>query len=74
MKYRRKKTGEAALFAEIWSVRPHYCTHCGDWLGHEMRAWFFSHIKSKGAYPELRLEPDNIQLLCRRCHDRYDNG
>lgn len=69
-----KKTGEAAMFNDIWNQRPHYCEHCNIHLGDSPRAHFFSHIKSKGAHPEARLDPDNIQLLCFVCHQVYDNG
>jgi len=71
---KRKKTGEAALFAHIWQERPHYCLDCSKWLGDQMRTFFFSHNKSKGAYPELRLEPTNISLRCMQCHHEYDSG
>lgn len=71
---KRKKTGEAALFAEIWEERPRYCQDCGKWLGNQMRTFFFSHNKSKGAHPELRLQEDNITLRCFKCHDLFDNG
>lgn len=71
---RRKKTGEAALFHRLWQERPHYCAHCGKHLEDPPRSFYFSHVKGKGAHPELRLDPDNIQLLCFRCHDKYDNG
>jgi 5-methylcytosine-specific restriction endonuclease McrA len=71
---KREATGEAALFKAIWFSRPHYCTNCNEFLGHEAKSWFFSHIKSKGAYPELRLDPANIQLLCLTCHNLYDQG
>lgn len=30
--------------------------------------YFFDHIISKGARPDLKLDPDNIQLLCVDCH------
>jgi 5-methylcytosine-specific restriction endonuclease McrA len=74
MKRNRSPTGEAKLFYEIWSKRPHYCVNCKAYLGNEPRAHYFSHIKSKGAYPELRLDPNNIQLLCIQCHTLYDSG
>lgn len=69
-----RKTGERELFLKIWNERPHYCVKCGKWLGDEPRPVFFSHIKSKGAHPELRLDPDNIELLCSECHHIYEFG
>ena len=60
----RKVTGEWCMFVEIWNERPHYCVNkdCGRFLGEEPLAIFFSHRKSKGAYPALRLEKSNIDL------------
>lgn len=70
----KRHTGEKGLFLKIWSQRPHYCVKCGKWLGDEPKAVFFSHIKSKGAHPELRLDPNNIELLCSDCHYRHEFG
>ena len=74
MKRNRSPTGEAKLFKEIWSKRPHFCVNCNAFLGSEPRTYFFSHIKGKGAHPELRLVESNIQLLCLVCHNLYDQG
>lgn len=65
-----KVTGEREMFFEIWEERPHYCTNpdCRMFLGHEPKVQFFSHIKPKSVYPELRLEKTNIRLLCFDCH------
>lgn len=67
-------TGERELFLKIWNQRLHICNKCGKLLGDEPKPVFFSHIKSKGAHPELRLDPDNIELLCEDCHHRYEFG
>lgn len=72
MKRKRKNTGEAQLFYEIWQERPHICINCKAHLGNDARTWHFSHIKPKGKYPELRLDKNNIQLLCYDCHYAYD--
>lgn len=72
--HRRKPTGEAAMFLEIWSQRPHVCVNCREGLGKEPRTFYFSHIIPKGRRPDLRLNPDNIQLLCFECHRAYDQG
>jgi DNA-directed RNA polymerase subunit RPC12/RpoP len=69
-----KTTGEKDLFIEIWAERPHHCVNCKKNLGTEPRTFFFSHIKSKGAHPEKRLDKTNIQLLCLQCHQAYDHG
>lgn len=70
----KKKTGERELFIEIWNERYHICTNCGINLGNEPKVGFFSHIKPKSIYPELRLDKNNIQLLCLTCHTAYDHG
>lgn len=68
----KKITGERDLFLEIWVERPHYCVKCGKHLGRDPRSFYFSHIKSKGSHPELRLDKNNIELLCRECHQKYE--
>jgi len=70
----RKSTGERDLFVEIWNERPHYCENCKESLGGEPKVHYFSHIKSKGAYPSLRLVKSNIELLCLQCHQLWDFG
>jgi 5-methylcytosine-specific restriction endonuclease McrA len=72
--YRKKPTGERDMFIEIWDSRPHICTNCGDPLGNEPKVHFFSHIKPKGKYPELRLKKSNIKILCIECHRNLDFG
>lgn len=74
LKKKFKATGEKEVFAEIWSERPHVCVNCKEHLGNEAKAWFFAHIKSKKKFPELRLDKNNIQLLCLKCHHEFDNG
>ena len=74
IKYKRKKTGEKDLFLEIWNERPHTCTYCTKNLGTDPKPIYFSHIKSKGACPELRLDKNNIELVCEDCHYIYEFG
>lgn len=68
----KKPTGEKALFQALWSIREHTCENCLEPLGNEACAQFFSHIQGKGAHAELRLDPKNIQILCRDCHYAFD--
>lgn len=72
IKKKRKTTGEKKLFLEIWEERPHFCVKCGLFLGSEPKVFYFSHIKSKGAHPELRLDKKNIELLCYDCHYAWE--
>lgn len=73
-KYKRKTTGERELFLSIWLKRPHKCENCCTYLGEEPKTFYFSHIKSKGAYPELRLVEENIEILCLNCHQAWENN
>lgn len=70
----KKATGELKLFKEIWAEREHKCVKCGKDLGVVLKPQYFSHIKSKGAFPELRLDKTNIELLCCDCHHQYEFG
>lgn len=70
----KKPSGELELFKEIWAERPHKCVKCGKDLGDELKPVYFSHKKSKGAFPELRLDKTNIELLCFNCHHKYEFG
>lgn len=73
IKRKRKITGEAKMFYEIWQERPHVCENCKIHLGNDARTWNFSHTKPKSIYPELRLDKNNIQLLCYECHYAKDH-
>lgn len=61
-----------SLFMEIWEERPHICVKCGKHLGDEPKAIFFSHIRSRGARPDLKMDKNNIELLCSACHRLYE--
>lgn len=63
---------EKELFKEIWEERPHICVDCWKVLK-EAKAHNFAHIKSKWKYPELRLDKNNIQIKCFRCHFKQDH-
>lgn len=63
-----KTTGELGLFMQIWDERPHYCEITKKFLGDDFSVSFFSHILTKGAYPEARLDPENILLVSNEMH------
>lgn len=67
---KRKKTGEAAMFFEIWNERGHYCQRCGTPLPGPPRSYYFHHRKTKGAHPKMRLDKNNIELVCLDCHPK----
>jgi len=65
-----KKPGEKEVFRKIWETRPHVCEDCGAFI-REAKAINFSHIIPKSRRPDLRLDPDNIRLLCAPCHTSH---
>lgn len=76
----RKPTGERQVHFEIWKEREHICVNCkcdlDRFVDEETGDPFpmlFSHIRSKGARPDLRLDKDNFDLLCPECHFAYEH-
>lgn len=51
------------LYREIWAEREHSCVHCGQAILYPI-VHNFSHIRSKGARPDLKFVKDNIEILC----------
>jgi hypothetical protein len=63
----KKVTGELELFKEIWNERIHKSEISGLPLSlFDVKC--FHHILTKQAYPEHRLDKDNIILLTRSEH------
>ncbi len=72
---KRKKTGELELFKEIWSEKKKwFCQNCDKPLGSQMSVGFMSHIIPKGKAPELRLDRNNIKVICYPCHQIWEFG
>lgn len=70
--YKRKNTGEKQLFLQIWNERKHICENCGVNLGEIPKSFMFAHIKAKSIEPGMRLDKNNIRLLCWDCHYSLD--
>ena len=51
------------LYREIWDEREPRCVNCGVWIASPV-VHNFSHIRSKGARPDLKFDKDNIEILC----------
>lgn len=64
---------ELDMFIEIWKERPHYSEVSGEPLG-SFNVAYFSHILSKGAYPEHRLNKENIMLKTINEHMEWETG
>ena len=80
--YVRQATGEGELFRELAlntiGDEPTRCFVCGKLVAvvtHNNMA----HVLAKGKYPKMRLEPENIRILCFNiqgtgCHSLYDHS
>lgn len=60
----RRKNAE---IAKIKRELPKICVICGNY-GNDL-----AHLLNKGRYPEHYTEPLNLVILCRQCHNLYDN-
>ncbi len=78
-KYKRKPTGEAAIFKEIWNERPHVCQICNCIIP-SPEPGNFLHVlpKAQNKYPKMKLFKPNIVLGCdyrgNDCHHNWDNN
>jgi len=69
----KKKTGELAMFMQIWEGRPHVSEVSGTPI-HQFDIRCFAHILSKGAYPSFRLKKENVLLVTPEEHHELDFG
>ena len=60
----RRKNAE---IAKIKNSLQKVCVICGNY-GNDL-----CHLLNKGRYPEHYTEPLNLVIMCRRCHNYYDN-
>lgn len=61
------------FFHWVWDHKPHYCEECMKPL-HDYSAVYCSHILTRGAHPEMAHDPRNINILCFRHHNQWENG
>lgn len=61
---------DISFYKEIWEERPHVCEITGAKI--EFSPIVFSHILSKGAYPEYRYKKENIMLVTARIHQIWE--
>ena len=50
------------------------CQRCGCRIEAKHKQKHHHHIAGWADYPELRLDPDNIVLMCRQCHEWIHSG
>ena len=70
---RKKPKKELDFFKSIWDMRPHYCEVSGKEIP-EFDIKCFSHVLTKGAYPEFRLYEKNIVLCLPYWHHQWEFG
>ncbi len=73
IKYRKKPTGERALFLKLWEEREHKCQVTGVTLS-EPKVHYFSHLLPKSRWPEARLDPANIWIVHEDVHAEWQHG
>lgn len=73
--FKKKPTGEANIFREIWAERGPYSQIDGSYLG-EYNVCFFSHILPKGQnkYPAFKLNKQNIVLKTLSQHHAWEHN
>lgn len=57
----------------VWDHKPHICEECMKPLN-GYSATYVSHICSRGSEPMMAHDPRNVNILCFRCHAKYENG
>lgn len=57
----------------MWEHKPHICEECMRPLG-EYSASFISHIESRGNGPQMAYDPRNVNVLCFKHHNQWENG
>ncbi len=69
------------FYEKCFNLSNHKCEECNSQLptnfrdenGKVIAKWRYSHIVPKSIAPELRLNTDNINHLCLKCHDFWEN-
>ena len=53
-----------------WDTFP-TCQECGIML-YQYYAWNISHIITRGSHPEMRYDARNINMLCKKDHNKWE--
>lgn len=61
------------FFRWVWKYKPHYCEETGMEIP-RFAAVHMSHILSKGAFPEMRYDPRNINIVLYHIHNIWEFG
>lgn len=64
---------DEAFFRWCWLNKQHLCEETFRPL-HEYSAVHISHILSRGAFPEMRYDPRNVNILSLQAHNQWEFG
>ena len=75
-------TLDELIYEKVFKAKPNRCEECGVELSDVFRnedgrivdRFRFSHILSKGAFPEYRHCEWNFRLYCLQCHQKWEFG
>lgn len=67
------KKSDVKFYRFCWKWLDHYCEETGIYL-RDYSAVFVSHILSRGAYPEMRWDIRNINILSFKAHQEWEFG
>lgn len=56
-----------------WKHKPHICEECMKPLK-AYSATYISHIRTRGAFPEMAFDCRNVNILCFNHHNQWENG
>ena len=56
-----------------WKHKPHICEECMKPLK-SYSATYISHIRTRGAFPEMAFDCRNVNILCFNHHNQWENG
>jgi len=70
------------LYEKVFNSKPHFCEECGlplsdqfrDEDGRVIARWQYSHVIPKSIAPQLRHKVENINRLCLKHHEMWENG
>lgn len=61
------------FYKYAWDNKPHICEECGIEL-YYYSATYISHILTRGSHPEIAHDIRNVNILCKRHHDKWEFG
>jgi hypothetical protein len=80
--FKDKQNKDRDMYRWLFDNKPQICEECGHALPDEFEdrngkivyVARYSHILSKGAYPEFRYDKRNFNILCYHHHSMWEHG